>query len=313
MSPARMLETISLRYRARVIATLSRRQPPAVERPEVHRDLPVLVRPVADGEDQHVPLVALDRLEALHEEPAQPVPLSKYRSRSGRSARTADGGLDRFGLRLAEGHHAQAQARAGVVVVHDPLGDLRRLVRVVPGGAAPVGAVDVEQLDADVGPVAVPAGEGDELPLVEGGVGERDQRLVQGTAVPAQAQAAEGPGRLREVEDRFEVGGIVGVLRPLLAVVRPRRGEQVGRRQLLLVPGQDERGTAVDAVDGVAGEDLARLVEDDHVEAQVGGRNWLTASGDIMKHGLIAWVTLRDRSSSVRTGMCFSSSLLHGG
>src|SRR5262249_7301193 len=49
--------------------------PPAlpVERAEVHRELAVLVRPVADGQDHDVPLVALDAFGVLHEEPAQPV------------------------------------------------------------------------------------------------------------------------------------------------------------------------------------------------------------------------------------------------
>jgi hypothetical protein len=49
----------------------------------------------------------------------------------------------------------------------------------------------VEQLDADVGAAAARAGEGDDLPVVEGEVGERDERLVPGTAVPAQGQVTE--------------------------------------------------------------------------------------------------------------------------
>ncbi|MGC2567160.1 MAG: hypothetical protein WA488_15900, partial [Mycobacterium sp.] len=35
-----------------------------------------------------------------------------------------------------------------------------------------------------------------------------------------------------------------------------------------------------------------------------GGRYWLTASGDIMKHGLIASEVLRVRAISSRTGRC---------
>ena len=116
------------------MATLSRRHPPCLlSGPKFMVILPVLVRPVADGEDQHVPLVALDGFQALDEEPAQPVVGEEPVQVRAVLAGPADGGLDRVGLRLAEGDHAQAQAGPGVVVVDDPLGDLRRPRPGYPG------------------------------------------------------------------------------------------------------------------------------------------------------------------------------------
>ena len=110
--------------------------PPAallVERPEVHGDLAVLVRAVADGEDQHVPLIALDGFEALDEEPAEPVVGEEPVQVGPVVPGLADRGFDRYRLRLAEGDHPQAEARPGVVVVDDPFGDLDGLVGVIPG------------------------------------------------------------------------------------------------------------------------------------------------------------------------------------
>ena len=240
-----------------------------VERAEVHGDLPVLVRPVADGEDQHVPLVALHGFEALDEEPAQPVVGEEPVQVGAVLPGLADRGLDRLGLGLAEGDHTEAEGGPGVVVVNHPFSDRGGLLRVIPGASPPVGPVHPEQLHADVGPVAVPAGEGDEPSFVERGVGERDERLVQGPVVPAQRQAPVGAGCLGVVEDRLELRGVVGVFGPFLFVVSGGAGEEVARRQLLLVSGQDQGRAAVDAVDGIAGADLAGLVEDDDVEVQV--------------------------------------------
>ena len=197
----------------------------------------------------------------------------KNRSRSGRACRARlDRGLDRLGLGFAEGDHAEAEGGPGVVVVNHPLRDRGGLVWVIAGASPPVGAVHPEQLHADVGPVAVPAGEGDEPPLVEGGVGERDERFVQGPVVPAQRQTPIGAGCLGMVKDRLELCGVVGVFGPFLFVVSGCAREEVARWQLLLVSGQDQSRAAVDAVDGIAGADLAGLVEDDDVEAQVRGQ-----------------------------------------
>ena len=97
-------------------------------------------------EDQHVPFVALDGFGGLDEEPAQPVVGEAPVQVGTALAGPADGGLDRVGLRLAEGHDAQAQVGPGVVVVDHALGHPRGLVRVVPGGSPPVGALVPEQL-----------------------------------------------------------------------------------------------------------------------------------------------------------------------
>jgi len=125
---------------------------------------------------------------------------------------------------------------------------------------------------ADVGSVAVPAGEGDEPSFVERGVGECDERLMHGPVVPAQCQAPVGARGLGQVEDRLELGGVIGVFGPFLFIVSGAAGEEVAWWQLLLISGQDQGRAAVDAVDGVARADLAGLVEDDDIEVQIRGQ-----------------------------------------
>ena len=199
--------------------------------------------------------------------------LAKNRSRSGRSCRAR---LTAMSIASAWASlkvtTPEAEGGPGVVVVNHPLGNRGGFLRVIPGASPPVSPVHPEQFHADVGPVAVPAGEGDQPSFVEGGVGERDERLVHGPVVPAQRQAPEGAGCLGVVEDRLELGGVVGVFGPFLFVISGGAGEEIARRQLLLVSGQDQGRAAVDAVDGIAGADLAGLVEDDHIEAQVRGQ-----------------------------------------
>ena len=54
--------------------------------------------------------------------------------------------------------------------------------------------------------------------------------------------------------------------RPRTVLVAAVALEEAGRRQLLLVAGDDELLPAIDGADGVVGADLRRLVEDDQVE-----------------------------------------------
>ena len=76
-----------------------------IKRAEVHGHLPILVRPVADRENQNVALVALHRFQALDEEPTEPVageePIQVRTVLPG----PADRNVDRVGLGLAEGDH----------------------------------------------------------------------------------------------------------------------------------------------------------------------------------------------------------------
>src|SRR5712692_11096627 len=114
--------------------------PPAgfAEGTDVHGDLALLVWPIADGQDQHVPFVALCGRYVLDEEPAQPVAAEEPVQVGAQLAGLADRRLDGLGLGRTEGHHAQAERRASAVVVDDPLRYPCGLGGVVPRGSAPV-------------------------------------------------------------------------------------------------------------------------------------------------------------------------------
>src|SRR5215467_8852219 len=222
------------------------------ERAKVRRDLALLVWPIADRDDQHVPFVALWGRYALDEEPAQPVGAEEPVQVGAPFARLADSHLNGDGLGLAEGHHAQGESRAGAVVVNDSLRHPCGLAGVVPRGLALVRPLAIKQLQAGFGP-AVYTGfgpatrHGEQAAAVERCVGKRDQNLVPGSVMPAQSQVAERPGPPRKVEHRLGNGGPFEFGRPQLAIVQSAAGE-AGRRQLPMVPGQDHRTAAVAAI-----------------------------------------------------------------
>src|SRR5215467_11737045 len=237
------------------------------ERAKVGRNLALLVWPIADGRDQHVPFVTLRGRYALDEEPAQPVGAEEPVQVGAPFARLAEGRLNGDSLGLAEGHHAQGESRAGVVVVNDSLRHPCGLAGVVPRGLALVRTFAIKQLYSGFG-FAVYSGfgpatrHGEQAAAVERCVGKRDQGLMPGSVIPAQSQVAERPGPPCKVEDRLGNGGPFEFGRPRLPIVQSAAGE-AGRRQLPMVPGQDHRTAAIAAIDRISGADLAGLVEND--------------------------------------------------
>ena len=117
-------------------------------------------------------------------------------------------------------------------VVDDAFGDLAGLAGVVGSAAAAVGAVGVVEVDADVVAFGVRRGVGDEFAVVELVVGERDEVLVPGAVVPAQAEVAERATGLGEFEDGLEVldVGVLVVAVVLGALEERRRAATACRR-----------------------------------------------------------------------------------
>jgi hypothetical protein len=83
--------------------------------------------------------------------------------------------------------------------------------------------------------------------------------------VPVERKAGK-PLRLAPVEDGLEVEDVV--VEVFVVVGHPV--EERGGRQLLLVAGDDELGTAVQTTDRICFPHLGGLVEDDHVETEPG-------------------------------------------
>ena len=130
-------------------------QPPlaalAVERAEVHRQLAGLVGAVADAEEDHVALVALDVLEVLDEEAVEAVLVEEVVEAlvvAARSRRSTSSISD--GLRLAEGDDADAAlgARSACAKTRSATAGPRSGCRASSPRA--VDAVDVEERDAEV-------------------------------------------------------------------------------------------------------------------------------------------------------------------
>ncbi len=73
-------------------------------------------------------------------------------------------------------------------------------------------------------------------------------------------------------------------------------GEERRGRQLFLVPGDDQLPAAVDAVDGVAGQHLGRLVEDHGVEGEA---RWEVLGHRQRAHQEVGLEQVRDRAGAV--------------
>ena len=135
-----------------------------------------------------------------------------------------------------------------------------RLDAVGAGAAAIVDAVR-HVLERDDALVGVRAREGPEPAVVEGGVREGDQVLVAAAVVPEQRT-------LRQARVEAGVQHALGrlLVRVVAEGVEGGDLEEAGRRKLATVADDDDLAGAADRADGVGGEDLARLVEDDEVE-----------------------------------------------
>ncbi len=191
----------------------------------------------ADREDHHVALVALDGVQALDEEATQPVLLQ-------RDDHVGNRHLDVVGVLRRADHHAEAQLRPGDQVVRDPGGD--------QVGHRHLAARRVE-LHAAVRSGRREGRERVELSLVEGVVGEGDQRLVPAAVVRGQVEHPERAAAQGQFEDRA------------VLAARDRDGGQ-----LPVVAADHQRVATVGAGDRVRHRHPGGLVDDHHVEVQVG-------------------------------------------
>src|SRR5680860_907289 len=122
--------------------------------------------------------------------------------------------------------------------------------------------------------IAGDAGERGQQPVVDVVVGEGDEALVFAAVVPRQHVGAQQDAE--DVKDRLVAGrqADAAVIVVAIAVVggAAYQAEEVGRRQLALVPRDDRLGGPQQGRDCVGRGDLGGLVEDDDVEHLPGGQ-----------------------------------------
>ena len=200
---------------------------------------------------------------------------AKNASRSGRGGRQrrAQREVDPLRVPHAQRDHPEGLPGAGPGVLQDQpddLGDLRRHRRLL---ARPVILRDDHVPQAVV---ARHAGERGQRAAVDPVVGERHQALVAAAVVPA--QRARRQQRPQRVEHRLEPGSqrhrLVGEVVVVGRVAGVHLAEEVRRRQLPVVARDHHLMGPDHRADRVGGDDLARLVEDHHVE-QPGQRQHL--------------------------------------
>ena len=161
---------------------------------------------MAEREDDDVALVALNRFEVL-DEGALVHALAGERGAvvciegGVRFAAAVEGVEDGLALLDVEGNDAQALARAVDHEAGDEVDDPLRfdLVDALEIG----GAIDLDPADLGLRGRASGGGDGGEVALVHGMVGEGDELLEEAAVVPAQADVGDaGAG---EDEERFAV------------------------------------------------------------------------------------------------------------
>ena len=273
-----------------------------VDRAEVHQHPAVRSRCITDAEDDDVALVALHVLQVLDEQASELVGIfadilavQPQRECFVLRRQRIEGGLDLVLLRLGEGDHADAHAGFAGQQFADHLCDVARL----GGVASPLIDAIGHRMEADgaiqqcldaqharvllvrshhtrlrVGRFDTAVRDGDQPAVVEGGIGEADQRLVPAAVMPSQQGRRKIPCGLVEQAVRVHVdGNAFAVLFDqdfVLAVAAG--GEEAGRRQLHLVADDHDLARAAQRGDGFFGGDLAGLVEDHHVEQIAGQR-----------------------------------------
>ena len=185
-----------------------------VQRSEVHGNFPVLVRPVADGEEDHVSFVPLDVFEILHEEGLARIFAEEGFDSRMSPARFVEQILDQILLCLAEGHDTDGPFALLLVretphhIGHDGLGfgPIRARSRAVVEslGHGPEG-------QPQVGPGRLGAGKCEQRAVVVMKIAEGDEIFVSAAVMPEQSMLTEAGGDAF-IENALELDEVLLVL-----------------------------------------------------------------------------------------------------
>ena len=238
-----------------------------VERAEIHGDLPVLVGAVADGEQDHIPLVTLDIFEVLDEDGLIHFICPRFELRI-LDEFLCQKVVDQILLHDAEGHDTHGIlpqlfiGNAPYQLCHHGL----CLGTVLTGLALVVDALHGNA--GDLAHLIVRGREGEQLILIETHIAECDQAFVPRAVMPQQMLRRHGEGKA-VIENAFQI------LLVVIFLVGMLRREEGGRRELLGVTDNDHIVTAGNGADGFTGRKLRCLVENDQVKFREGRINVL--------------------------------------
>ena len=155
------------------------------ERSEVHRELAVLILPVAHAEDDDVALVSLYGLEVFYEQAIESALLADAAELRMSIGELVQHRVDGRRLSFGERHDAQGQVRMLLGVEQHTLADLLGLDRIVTLAAAPIDTIHVEHFHAQVVRLLHGAREREKVRIVEAVVRVGDQVLMLAAVVPA--------------------------------------------------------------------------------------------------------------------------------
>ena len=235
--------------------------PPAafpVERSEIHGDTALGIRPVADGEENYIPLVTLDIFQIFDEQRLLRVVGPLFQHGVG-GAGLVQQVVDKRLLIDVEGHHAHARLRqSGIMSPAGQLSHYRLGLGTVLPGLAPVKeaahmdqahhALSVVDRRERVKPVFI------ELP-----VGEGDQALMPAAVVPEQVA-------LGHIEGQAVVQNTFQILLVQMFLVHRAAAEKAGGRHLFGVSHNHRVFPPGQSAHRLAGGQLGCLVKDHQIK-----------------------------------------------
>ena len=239
-----------------------------VQRAEVHGELAVLVRRVADGEDDDVAFVALHVFQILHEQRLLQAFAEELLQFGMLAAEFVHQIVDQILLGLAERHDADAllvKLRIFKTFLNEfDEGFGFGAIRTARAAVVHAAFHELEG-DAEIRAVAR-RGEREQAVVVIMFVREGDERFMAAAVVPVEERGME-TGRKAFVQNAFQIltdAFVVIVLRHRVAFL-----EEIGRRHLLRVADDDQLFAAGDHADGVPHGNLRRFVEHDQIKRRI--------------------------------------------
>ena len=232
--------------------------PRPVQRAKVHRDLPGLIRPIAHGKQDHVPLIPLDILQIFDKyrllRPVCPLFQSGI-GPAGLRQKVVDQVL-LADIECDNAHAVLGQLRI-VAAALQLLQNCLSLRLVLPRFAPVEGALHRNQ--TDLGLPVVDRGEGVELVFIEAAVAEGDQTLVPTAVVPEQVG-------LGHIQCEAVVQNALQVLCIQVVLIHCVGSKEGGGRHLLRVAYHHPAAAPGQGAHRLAGGELGGLVEHNQVE-----------------------------------------------
>ena len=248
----------------------------AVERPEIHGHLAVLIAAVPDADENHIAFITLHVLEILDEERFMLVRAKKFLAGIILHPHPLHLVVHRLHLFHAKRRHAKRQLRAFTCMAKHRLGHRARLKRIRAGGTAFVhGIWQIMILDTECRIGRIKVRKNEKVAVVKFPVGHGDQGFMPAAVMPAQhplRRALTG----HRAQNALQIGQTIVFIIQIIAAAAEGIEETRGRH-LFTVAHHHQLFAAQNRAKRIHGLHLTGLIEDHQVKMH---RTWRQKTGD---------------------------------